>query len=328
MSTPLITLEGLRKAFPLRQGLGGKKLMVRAINDVSLSIEKGEVLGLVGETGSGKSTLARLILNLVRADMGTIRFEGKPIQDARGSDLKALRKKMQLIFQDPRAALDPRMRLGQSMAGPLAQNGVKSRAEREQTIARTLEAVGLDASFAQRYPSECSGGQLHRVVLARALALGPQFLACDEPTSSLDASTRAQVLNLFVALKRELNLTMLMISHDLHVIRFLSDRIAVMYLGRIVEIGPSEAIFANPRHPYTRQLVAASSVKEGDVVPLLQGDPPSPINPPSGCAFRTRCPLARQQCTELPALEAVGPRQSAACFFWREDLPMEAPAAT
>jgi len=317
---PLVVLDHVTKHFPV-QGGGwlGRKEVVHAVDDVSLTVREGEVLGLVGETGSGKSTLARLILRLIAADSGTISFDGKDVLGADRSQLKGLRRQMQIIFQDPFSALDPSMKLGQSIEAPLSQHGIGDKGSRRRMVAELLDKVGLPASFAERYPSECSGGQLHRVVIARALALGPRFLACDEPTSSLDASIRAQILNLLVDLRDQLGLTLLLISHDLRVVRYISDRVAVMYLGRIVELGTQEEIFEHPLHPYTQKLIAASlPERAGAGHGILQGEPPSPINPPSGCRFRERCPLAVEACKELPPFEEARPAHPVACIRWRD----------
>jgi peptide/nickel transport system ATP-binding protein len=317
---PLVVVEDVTKHFPVSGGgFLGKREVVHAIDDVSLTVREGEVMGLVGETGSGKSTLARLILRLIRADSGRISFDGQDVLGADRGQLKALRRQMQIIFQDPFSALDPSMRLGQSIEAPLAQHGIGDRASRRLKVEELLGQVGLDPSYAVRYPSECSGGQLHRVVIARALALGPRFLACDEPTSSLDASIRAQILNLLIDLRDELGLTLLMISHDLRVVRHISDRVAVMYLGRIVEVGSREEIFEHPLHPYTQKLIAASMPERaGDQHGLVQGEPPSPINPPSGCRFRERCPLAVEACKDLPPFETARPGHAVACIRWQD----------
>jgi oligopeptide/dipeptide ABC transporter ATP-binding protein len=319
---PLIEVDRVTKHFPV--GGGGfrrSREVVHAIDDVSLTVRENEVLGLVGETGSGKSTLARLILRLTKADSGAITFDGHDVLAADRGEMKALRRQMQLIFQDPFSALDPSMRLGQSIEAPLAQHGIGDRQSRRVKVAELLANVGLDAAYGDRFPRECSGGQLHRVVIARALSLGPRFLACDEPTSSLDASIRAQILNLLVDLRDQLGLTLLLISHDLRVVRYISDRVAVMYLGRIVEIGSRDEVFEHPLHPYTQRLVAASLPERADdaaAPSILEGEIPSPINPPSGCRFRTRCPLAIDRCRELPTLDVVAPDHAVACFRWDE----------
>jgi oligopeptide/dipeptide ABC transporter ATP-binding protein len=324
---PLVVLDDAQRHFPLTSGLfGRRKDVVHAMDGVSLTINDGEVLGLVGETGSGKSTLARAILRLTKLDRGTVTFDGRDVLAANRHEMKALRRQMQLIFQDPYSALDPLMKLGQSIEAPLSQHGIGTKAERKRRIAELLETVGLDASFAERYPRECSGGQLTRIIIARALALGPRFLACDEPTSSLDASVRAQILNLLVDLRRQLGLTLLLISHDLRVVRFIADRVAVMYLGQIVEVGTRDAIFDRPLHPYTRQLMQASAPANSHAWVALKGEPPSPIHPPTGCRFRTRCPLAQDRCETAPELREVEPDHWVSCFFWDRPLPADVSA--
>jgi oligopeptide/dipeptide ABC transporter ATP-binding protein len=302
---------------------GSRKEVVHAIDGVSLTIDEGEVLGLVGETGSGKSTLARVILRLTKVTSGTVSFDGRDLSTVNRREMKALRRQMQLIFQDPYSALDPLMRLGDSLMAPLSQHRIGTKEERSRKVAELLEMVGLDASFAGRYPSECSGGQLSRVVIARALSLGPRFIACDEPTASLDASIRAQILNLLVDLQKRLGLTLLMISHDLRVVRYISDRVAVMYLGQIVELGGRDAMFDRPLHPYTRQLIQAAMPVDSNAphVQIIDGEPPSPIHPPTGCRFRARCPLAQERCLEAPPLEEVEAGRWVACFFWDREFP-------
>ena len=328
---PLVVLDDVVKHFPASSGMFGRhKEVVHAIDGVSLTINEGEVLGLVGETGSGKSTLARVILRLVNVNHGTVSFDGRDLSTTNRGEMKKLRRQMQLVFQDPYSALDPLMRIGDSLMAPLSQHGIGTPKERSRKVAELLQMVGLDASFAHRYPSECSGGQLSRVVIARALSLGPQFLACDEPTASLDASIRAQILNLLVDLQRRLGLTLLMISHDLRVVRYISDRVAVMYLGQIVELSDREALFDRPLHPYTRQLVEAAMPVDSQAphVRVIDGEPPSPIHPPAGCRFRSRCPLAQERCKEAPPLEEVQPGRWVACFFWDRATPGEERTAT
>ena len=314
---PMLTLDGVVKHFP-----AGRGKRVHSVDGVSLEVGKGEVLGLVGESGCGKSTLARTILQAVTADSGQITLDGQQVTGLKGRDLKALRRTMQFVFQDPYGAFDPKMRLGASLHAPLRHHGMKDQAEREARIAEMLGRVGLEEDLLQRYPRECSGGQLQRLVIARALLLKPKFLICDEPTSALDASIRAQILNLLVELKDQLDLTLVLISHDLRVVRYLCDRVAVMYLGQIVEEAPREELFTNPRHPYTKVLLAASMI-EGErpdgrgLVTRLRGEPPSPIDPPTGCRFHPRCPLAQDICaTTLPPMAWPGEDHSATCHFW------------
>lgn len=323
-SESLVVLQGVQKHFPISGGLFGRnRRAVHAIDDLTLTIRRGEVLGLVGESGSGKSTLARVILRLTMVDHGSITFDGRDVVHADGRAMHQLRREMQLVFQDPYSALDPLMRLGRSIQIPLDQHDVGPKADRPKRVIELLEQVGLDASYADRLPRECSGGQLARVVIARALALGPRFLACDEPTASLDASIRAQILNLLVELKQGLDLTLLLISHDLRVVRYIADRVAVMYLGQIVELGERDDVFDRPLHPYTRKLIQASLPEEvgGFGSGILQGEPPSPIDPPSGCRFRTRCPLAQARCETTPRFEEVEAGHWVACHFWDQPLP-------
>ncbi|MEJ1999204.1 MAG: ATP-binding cassette domain-containing protein [Maritimibacter sp.] len=315
----LVEVEDVAKYY----ALGGSRV-VKSVDGVSFAIGQGEVLGLVGESGCGKSTIARLLTRQTAPTGGHIKIAGSQIDNVKGKELKRLRRKVQLVFQDPLGALDPRMRIGASMEEPLAQHGVGTKQERRQKVARMLEEVGLDDSFYERYPRQCSGGQLQRVVIGRALLLEPSFLICDEPTSALDASMRAQILSLLTDLKRIHGLSMLMISHDLRVVRHICDRIAVMYLGRIVEIADRDALFENPRHPYTRALIAASMLDQtGLYAPdvQLQGDMPSPLDPPKGCRFHTRCSHAVSKCSLAePDIEVTSATHQVRCHLWR-DLP-------
>jgi peptide/nickel transport system ATP-binding protein len=318
---PLLRLDGVVKHFP-----AGRGKRVHSVDGVSLDVRRGEVLGLVGESGCGKSTLARTILRAVSLDSGHITFDGAEISRAKGKQLKALRRSMQFVFQDPYGAFDPKMRLGTSLEAPLRHHGMSDKAERQARIAEMLDRVGLEADILDRHPRQCSGGQLQRLVIARALLLKPKFLICDEPTSALDASIRAQILNLLVELKDQLDLTLVLISHDLRVVRYLCDRVAVMYLGEIVEVAPREELFTNPRHPYTRVLLAASLAEdeqdpahraEHDLVTRLKGEPPSPIDPPTGCRFHPRCPMAQDICaTTAPPIAWPGEDHMANCHFW------------
>ena len=314
----MLIARDLRKHFPVK-GSGGKS--VQAVDGVSFTVGKGETLGVVGESGCGKSTLARLMLHLVKPDAGELVFDGDPVGVAPGIAVDALRRQVQMVFQDSYSSLNPRMPVRDSVAfGPFVQGKKKDEARR---IARDmLGKVGLDPGlFGPRYPHELSGGQKQRVNIARALATGPRMVILDEPVSALDKSIEAQVLNLLRALKRQFNLTYVFISHDLNVVQYLSDRVLVMYLGRAVEIGPIEAIFERPLHPYTRALLAsrpsmdpAQRIEE----PPITGDPPNPIHPPSGCRFHTRCPFAEEVCkTTDPVLETwQGPQSHvAACHI-------------
>jgi oligopeptide/dipeptide ABC transporter ATP-binding protein len=322
---PLVSLRDVVKHFP-----AGRGKTVHSVDGVSLSVRRGEVLGLVGESGCGKSTLARTILRAVDASSGHIVFDGRDITKAKGSELKALRRSMQFVFQDPYGAFDPRMTLGASLDAPLRHHGMKDPEQRRDRVLAMLDRVGIEEAMLERRPSECSGGQLQRMVIARALLLEPKFLICDEPTSALDASIRAQILNLLVELKEQLDLTLVLISHDLRVVRYLCDRVAVMYLGEIVEVAPRDELFTRPRHPYTRVLLAASLVEESgddEVLAQLKGEPPSPIDVPSGCRFHPRCPLAQDICqTDAPVVSTAGEDHIVTCHFW-DGLPLPSASA-
>jgi peptide/nickel transport system ATP-binding protein len=296
--------------------VGGK--IVHAVSGVSLEIARGETLGLVGESGCGKSTLGRAILQLRRAVSGRVLFDGEDLTAMQGEALRRMRRRVQLIFQDPIASLNPRRRIGDIVAEPLVIAGDKDAKQREQLVGEVLSAVGLDPALVMgRLPHEFSGGQCQRVSIARALVLKPEFIVCDEPVSALDVSIRAQILNLLEEMKARFSLTLLFIAHDLAVVKAVSDRVAVMYLGRLCEVGPSEQMFAKPAHPYTALLIEAIPVPDPDVRPaetVRVGEPPSPIAPPSGCRFRTRCPRADQRCSaEIPELRAIAANQSVAC---------------
>jgi oligopeptide transport system ATP-binding protein len=298
---------------------------VKAVDGVNLEVRRGETLGLVGESGCGKSTLGRLITALLPVSEGSIWFEGQEVTRMRGEKLRAMRREMQMIFQDPFGSLDPRMTVGEILAEPLDNFGVARGAQRSKILKELLRTVGLNPNFTNRYPHEFSGGQRQRIGIARALALQPSFIVCDEPISALDVSIQAQIINLLQDLQREFNLTYLFIAHDLAVVRHLSSRIAVMYLGKVVEVADRHDIYRNPQHPYTKALLTSIPVPDPEVELdrepiLLSGEIPSPVNPPSGCRFHTRCPIARAPgvCSDVePPLEAHGHGAGhlAACHF-------------
>ncbi len=317
-----LEVAGLSKHYKI--GAFPRTRIVRSAHDISLKVMPGEVMGIVGESGSGKSTFAKLITRQIEPTSGSVTIDGEDWLAHRGEDLRQRRCDVQMVFQDPFSALDPRMKIGTSMGAPLAYHGVTDENERMNRVRSMLYEVGLDASFANRYPKECSGGQLQRVVVGRALLLEPKLLICDEPTSALDASMKTQILNLFLDLKQRRGITMIMISHDLRVVRHICDRIAVMYLGRLIEIAETEALFENPCHPYTQALMASSQLEvtglEG--AGLLKGELPSPINPPSGCGFHPRCPSVRQDCKELaPMLKLCRNGHYARCRYWLDRSP-------
>jgi peptide/nickel transport system ATP-binding protein len=311
-TSPMLTVHNLVVEY-----IVGNKT-VHAVSGVSFDIARGETLGLVGESGCGKSTLGRAVLQLRRAVSGHVLFDGEDLTAMQGEALRKIRRRVQLIFQDPIASLNPRRRIGDIIAEPLIIAGIKDAKEREERVANVLNAVGLDPALVMgRLPHEFSGGQCQRICIARALVLNPDFIICDEPVSALDVSIRAQILNLLEEMKARFGLTLLFIAHDLAVVKAVSDRVAVMYLGRLCEVGPSEQLFAKPAHPYTALLIEAIPVPDPDQRPAESvpvGEPPSPIAPPSGCRFRTRCPRADQKCRdEMPELQPVRPGQYAAC---------------
>jgi peptide/nickel transport system ATP-binding protein len=299
---------------------GAGAYRVHAVSDVSFDLRRGETLGLVGESGCGKSTLGRAVLQLFRAKSGRVVFDGIDLTAASGEALRRLRRRIQLVFQDPIASLNPRRRVGDIVAEPLKIAGIGDAATRERRVRAVLNAVGLDADLVmRRRPHEFSGGQCQRISIARALVLEPDLVICDEPVSALDVSIRAQILNLLEAMKARYGLTLIFIAHDLAVVKAVSDRVAVMYLGKLCEIGPAEAVFERPAHPYTSVLLAAIPVPDPDA-PLpeavIAGEPPSPIAPPSGCRFRTRCIRAQERCAaEEPLMRSIGPERYVACHF-------------
>ena len=318
-SAPVIEVEGLAKHYPAGGGLfGGPARTVRAVDGVSFRLEAGRTLALVGESGCGKSTTAKVILRLEEPTAGTIRYRGVDLATADAAQVRGYRAAVQAVFQDPWSALNPRMRVRKIIAEPLVLNARVGRVEIDRRVAETLTAVGLEPEMATNFPHEFSGGQRQRVAIARALILEPQVIVLDEPTSALDVSVRTQIVNLLEALQARFGTSFLLISHDLATVRYQADRVAVMYLGEIVEEAPSEDLFRTPRHPYTRALIdAAKLVRPGTTAPpVLAGDPPSPSAPPPGCRFSPRCPIAIDRCfTERPMLRDLAPDHRAACHL-------------
>ncbi len=320
---PLLEVRDMKMWFPLSEGLIRRRVKghVKAVDGVSFSIAEGETLGLVGESGCGKTTAGRCVLRLEEPTSGKVLFDGEDVLAQPESRMRALRKEMQVIFQDPFGSLNPRMTVEGIVADPLIVNGlVSGRGEMRDRVAELLHTVGLNPSMARRYPHQFSGGQRQRIGIARALAVEPRFIVCDEAVSALDVSIQAQIVNLFKELQARLNLTYLFIAHDLAVVRHISDNVAVMYLGRIMEIAPSDEVYANPLHPYTRALLSAVPIPDPVVEEsrrkiILTGDVPNPANPPAGCVFHTRCPMAAPECRDTrPELREILPGHSVACL--------------
>ena len=319
MSEPVLELVDVKTHFPVRKGLRSAGV-AKAVDGVSLGLEQGEVLGLVGESGCGKTTLALTIMQLVQATSGKVLLDGQDLCTLAPAGLRKVRPAIQMIFQDPYASLNPRMTVFDAIAEPMLVHGLARRRELAARVSGLMARVGLAPRFMRKYPHEFSGGQRQRIAIARALALNPRVIIADEPVSALDVSVQAQILNLIAELSKAGNLTMILISHDLAVVKHISHRIAVMYLGKIVEIGDAESVFHSPLHPYTQTLINAIPMPDPDrergrTRTLLRGDPPSPVNPPSGCRFHPRCPIADAECSRtVPAFVRKGEEQQAACL--------------
>lgn len=323
----LLEVSNLRTYFPVKTNKLRKKPVLKAVDDITLTIFKGETLGIVGESGSGKSTLGRTILRLVEPTEGEIVFEGQHIENLKLRELQVIRNQMQVIFQDPFGSLNPRMRIEGIIEEPIKMHTRLSKVERKIRIKELIEKVGLSEEALKKFPHEFSGGQRQRIGIARALAINPKFIIADEPVSALDVSIQSQVLNLMMDLQDEFHLTYLFISHDLSVIKHISDRVAVMYLGRIVEIGTKESLYKNPLHPYTKALLSSIPVVDFEnkrEEMMISGELPSPVDPPVGCAFHTRCPFAMDICrVKRPQLKDKNEEQQVACFLYEEEQSIE-----
>jgi oligopeptide/dipeptide ABC transporter ATP-binding protein len=332
--TPLLEARGLTKHFPIGGAVPGRpSAYVQAVDAVDLDVYEGETLGLVGESGCGKTTLGRLLIRLLEPTSGQVVFDGRDLTSLRSAELRAMRRQIAMIFQDPYASLDPRQTVSDIVGEALAIHNVVPRRARRERVRELLSTVGLDPAHGERYPHEFSGGQRQRVGIARALAVEPRLVICDEPISALDVSIQAQIVNLLLRLQQELGLTYVFIAHDLSVVKHISHRVAVMYLGKVVETAPPEQLYAHPRHPYTVSLISSIPIPDPRVERerrriLLQGDLPSPIDPPSGCRFRTRCFRAAERCAhEVPALDTYAEGEHrAACFFPVEDGYVSTPS--
>lgn len=321
MTEPLVKVENLKKHFPIKGGILGKTVgEVKAVDGVSFTIQKGETLGLVGESGCGKSTTGRMLLRLLEPSDGKVYFEGQDVTALSSGEMRKMRREMQMVFQDPFASLNPRHTVEKILEEPLIVHGVKDGKERKKRVRELLEVVGLSSYHAKRYPHQFSGGQRQRIGIARALAVNPKLIIADEPVSALDVSIQSQVLNLLQDLQKEYGLTYLFIAHDLGVVRHISDRVGVMYLGRIVELTDSEELYDNPLHPYTQALLSAVPVPDVELKKeriILKGDVPSPANPPKGCAFHTRCPQAFDKCAaERPVFREAEKGHYVACHLY------------
>lgn len=324
MQKPLMEVTNLKKYFDVKGGVFGKKVgEVKAVDDISFSVMEGEILGIVGESGCGKSTTGKSILRLIEPTEGEVTFKDQNISTLSKEEMRMLRKDMQIIFQDPYASLNPRHTVEKIISEPLLVHGMKSAKERKERVRELLEVVGLSGYHASRYPHQFSGGQRQRIGIARALANNPKLIICDEPVSALDVSVQAQILNLMEELRDTFNLTYIFIAHDLGVVKHISDRVGVMYLGRMVELADKETLYEQPKHPYTQALLSAVPVPDPDEKRdkiVLEGDIPSPADPPAGCAFHTRCPMAMDICREVrPAFEELQPNQFVACHLYHDD---------
>ena len=331
----ILDVRDLKVHFPIRRGWLIERTLghVHAVDGVSFGIERGETLGLVGESGCGKTTTGRAVLQLVKPTAGQVIYEGKDLMTMDKEELRQHRQRLQIVFQDPFASLDPRMTVGSIIAEPLEIHGLLTPKDREDKVRELLRIVGLNPYFVNRYPHEFSGGQRQRIGVARALVLDPEFIVCDEPISALDVSIQAQLINLLEELQEKLGLTYLFIAHDLAVVRHISNRIAVMYVGKMMELADHNELYELPLHPYTKALLSAVPVPDPVIEKkrhriIMQGDVASPVNPPSGCRFHTRCPYAKPECSEAePPLEEVRPGHWVSCFFWKEIMERDAPVA-